>query len=82
MAGIPKRAHLTEKAIIGQTWNETTISDTLPLMEEDYQPPSDMRASNQYRMLAAQNLLRKFYVETSTPEVPTRLLGEGGFACA
>lgn len=82
MAGIPKRAHLTEKAIIGQTWNETTISDTLPLMEEDYQPLSDMRASNQYRMLAAQNLLRKFYVETSTPEVPTRLLGEGGFACA
>ncbi len=82
MAGTPKRAHITEKAIIGQIWNEATISNALSLMEKDYQPLTDMRASNQYRMLAAQNLLRKFYIETATPDVPTRLLGEGGLAYA
>ena len=33
-----------------------------------------MRASAAYRLLAAQNLLTKFQVETSAPAVPTRVL--------
>jgi xanthine dehydrogenase small subunit len=82
MAGTPKRAHATEKALIGKVWNEETVSEALPLMTEDYQPLSDMRASERYRMLTAQNLLRKFYIETTTSDVPTRLVGEGGFAYA
>ena len=32
---------------------------------DDYQPISDMRASAEYRMLAAQNLLRRFFAEST-----------------
>jgi xanthine dehydrogenase small subunit len=31
---------------------------------EDYAPLSDMRASSAYRMRTAQNLLRRFWLET------------------
>lgn len=82
MAATPKRARKTEEAIIGQVWDETTISNAVASMAEDYQPLTDMRASEQYRMLAAQNLLRKFYIETVTPDIATRLVGEGGLAYA
>lgn len=82
MAATPKRARKTEEAIIGQAWNEATILSAVACMAEDYQPLSDMRASNSYRMLAAQNLLRKFYIETVTPDVQTRLVGHGGMAYA
>ena len=32
---------------------------------EDYQPITDMRASKEYRLLVAQNLLRRFHLETT-----------------
>ncbi|MZR31329.1 xanthine dehydrogenase small subunit [Sneathiella litorea] len=82
MAGTPKRASKTEKAITGKSWTDSTISNALSRMEEDFQPLSDMRASQRYRMLTAQNLLRKFYIETTTPEIPTRIVGERGLANA
>ena len=43
-------------------------------LAQDFPPISDMRASAAYRLLAAQNLLTKFHVETSAPAVPTRVL--------
>jgi xanthine dehydrogenase small subunit len=33
-------------------------------LAQDYAPLSDMRASSGYRMQAAQNLLRRFWLET------------------
>jgi xanthine dehydrogenase small subunit len=36
---------------------------------------SDMRASKEYRMLVAQNLLTKLFIETTAPEIATRLVG-------
>jgi xanthine dehydrogenase small subunit len=33
-------------------------------LTEDYAPLSDMRATGSYRMQAAQNLLRRFWLET------------------
>ncbi len=33
-------------------------------MPQDYQPLTDMRASAEYRLLVAQNLLRRFFLET------------------
>ncbi len=64
MAAIPKRAAAVEKALLGKEWNEANVSAALPAFGEDYQPLSDVRASAAYRMLAAQNLLRRFYLET------------------
>ena len=44
-------------------------------LRHDFTPLTDMRASHDYRMAAAQNLLTKFYLETSNPALATRLVG-------
>jgi xanthine dehydrogenase small subunit len=42
-------------------------------MTEDFEPISDMRASAQYRMQIAQNLLQRFYLEQMDTPYPVRL---------
>jgi xanthine dehydrogenase small subunit len=64
MAGTPKRAKATETALIGRPWAWETIAAARDVMSEDYQPLSDWRASAEYRMLSAQNLLIRFFLET------------------
>jgi xanthine dehydrogenase small subunit len=64
MAAIPKRAIQTEAALTGQRWNEATLQAATAMLERDYTPLTDMRASSAYRMKAAQNLLRRFWLET------------------
>ncbi len=82
MAGTPRRAYKAEQQLIGAEWTEATVAAAMLKMSEDYQPLSDMRASSRYRMLAAQNLLRKFHIETTTADRATRIVGEGGLAYA
>ena len=65
MAATPKRAVAVEAALIGQPWNGETIDAAVAAFPADFQPISDMRASAEYRMLAAQNLLRRFHLETT-----------------
>jgi xanthine dehydrogenase small subunit len=74
MAPVPKRACACERALLGQPWNEATIARGRAALAEDFAPISDMRASAAYRLLAAQNLLSKFHVETSAPAFTTRVL--------
>ena len=64
MAAIPQRARSAEAALIGQPWSEATLTVAMLALEQDYAPLSDMRASSAYRMQAAQNLLRRFWLET------------------
>ncbi len=61
MAGIPKRATAAEAALVGQAWTEATIRRAAEAMAGDFTPLSDMRASAGYRMLAAQNLLHRYF---------------------
>lgn len=63
MAGIPKRARHVEKALIGKPWTEDVIEAALPAFAKDFKPLSDARASAEYRLMAAQNMLRRYYVE-------------------
>ena len=65
MAATPKRAKSVEAALIGRPWSEATIEAVLPAFAADYQPITDMRASAEYRLLVAQNLLRRFHLETT-----------------
>lgn len=65
MAAIPKRAIHTEDALLGQPWTEATIRKAMRKMNKDYAPLSDMRASAEYRMQVAQNLLLKAWLEVS-----------------
>ncbi|HEY8017642.1 MAG TPA: FAD binding domain-containing protein, partial [Dongiaceae bacterium] len=74
MAGIPKRARQCETALIGRPWNLETIQAGQAALRHDYTPLSDMRASQAYRALAAENLLLKFFEETEEPLSRTRIL--------
>jgi len=67
MAATSRRAPLAEAALNGQPWNETTLRAGMEALAKDYTPLSDMRASANYRMRTAQNLLRRFWME-SRPE--------------
>lgn len=73
MAATPKRARACETALIGRPWTSTTIELAAGALAEDFQPISDMRASAAYRLLAARNLLRKVFIE-STETAATRIL--------
>ena len=50
-----------------------TVEEALPAYETDFQPISDMRASAEYRMLAAKNLLKRFYLETTGTKAPIQV---------
>jgi xanthine dehydrogenase small subunit len=76
LAAIPKRASNVESILIGNVWTEATIRAAMDLMSADFQPVSDMRASEEYRMQSAKNLLLKFYLETTNHASQTlRLVG-------
>ncbi|SFR41631.1 xanthine dehydrogenase small subunit [Litoreibacter janthinus] len=64
MAGIPKRATHVEDALIGKAWSEDNMEAALDGFAKDYAPMSDMRASADYRMQTAKNMLRRVYVES------------------
>ena len=63
MAGIPKRAAHVEAALLGQPWTEATIAAAQEAWAEDFAPLSDMRASAEYRLSVARNLLRRYFFE-------------------
>jgi len=64
MAATPQRAARTEAWLSGRQWSEATVRAAMAMLADDYAPVSDMRASDTYRMQAAQNLLRRFWFET------------------
>ncbi|MGB0960298.1 MAG: xanthine dehydrogenase small subunit [Halocynthiibacter sp.] len=63
MAGIPKRATTVEAALIGAPWTHETISAATDYFENDFTPLSDMRASKDYRMAIAKNLLTRYFAD-------------------
>ena len=65
MAATPKRATSVEKALIGKSWSLETVESAMKEFANDYRPLTDWRASADYRLLAASNLLKRFYLETS-----------------
>ncbi len=73
MAAIPKRAKACETALLGKAWNQASIERACKALTEDFTPLSDFRASKEYRLLSAQNLLRKFFIELQTPHIETRV---------
>lgn len=74
MAGTPKRARHAEACLTGAPWDAATVSKAMDALEQDFAPLSDMRASAQYRMQTARNMLRRYLlddqgVETSVLQV-------------
>tara|TARA_Y100001960_G_C14749703_1_gene867737 strand:+ start:357 stop:1796 length:1440 start_codon:yes stop_codon:yes gene_type:complete len=63
MASIPKRAKHCEKLLLHSPITEQVINKAQEFLKKDFKPISDMRASRQYRMEVAKNLLRKCFLE-------------------
>ena len=63
MAAIPKRAFYCEKMLLNSSFSEDIILKAQKSLEKDFQPIDDMRASKDYRVEIAKNLLTKCFVE-------------------
>ena len=63
MAPIPKRAINCEKILLNSNFSEAVIIKAKKLLEKDFEPIDDMRASRNYRMEVAKNLLNKCFLE-------------------
>ena len=74
MAATPSRARGCEAALIGRPWSADTVEAAAAALAEDFQPISDLRASADYRRLAAANLLRKTFAGSDLPASSTRIL--------
>jgi xanthine dehydrogenase small subunit len=71
MAEIPKRAGQCELALVGQTWQQSTIDAAMTALEQDFRPIDDFRASADYRMQVARNLLQRVFLAHAM--APSRL---------
>jgi xanthine dehydrogenase small subunit len=64
MAAIPSRAPLTEQQLLGARWEQAGIDAAVEALRRDFQPLTDMRASEGYRLQCAGNLLQRFFLES------------------
>ncbi len=74
MAATPKRALACEAALRGKPWTRATIAQGQLALRHDFVPITDMRASRDYRARVAENLLLKFFIETTEQDTPTRVV--------
>ncbi|MDA9687691.1 xanthine dehydrogenase small subunit [Candidatus Pelagibacter sp.] len=63
MAATPKRAVYCEKILLNSNFSEEIILKAQKSLEKDFQPIDDMRASKDYRLEIAKNLLTKCFTE-------------------
>jgi xanthine dehydrogenase small subunit len=63
MAATPARALHAEGAIVGKQWSEAAIGAAVDALAADFQPLTDARASAEYRLETAGNMLRRFYAQ-------------------
>ena len=68
MAATPKRATLAEKALEGKPWVQEFVSEAMNAMNGDFLPITDARASKEYRLKTARNILQKYFVQDTNPE--------------
>ena len=74
MAAIARRAQNAEAELIGQPWGLEACEAAIRALAEDFEPLTDMRATRDYRLTGAGNLLRRFYLEHSDEPAPFRVL--------
>ena len=68
MAAIVKCAAKAEAALLGKPWTEASVRAAQAALAEDFKPLTDMRASADYRLQVAQNLLQRLWLETRSAD--------------
>jgi xanthine dehydrogenase small subunit len=63
MAATPKRATSAETALNGAPFTRASFEAAARALSDDFTPLTDWRASADYRMRSARNLLRRFFLE-------------------
>jgi len=75
---IPIRATEAEEMLIGKPWHLETILEIKPILKQTFTPPTDFRASAEYRQLLVVNLFEKFFHDSWHKETPPKSLGGRG----
>ena len=65
MAATPKRAAAAETALTGRPCTAEAVEAAAGALAQDFTPITDMRASADYRVEAARNLLRRAFLEAT-----------------
>ena len=65
MAATPRRATACEQALTGARFDADEVGKAVRALAQDFQPITDHRASQAYRLRVAGNLLQRFFLETS-----------------
>ncbi|PML78508.1 xanthine dehydrogenase small subunit [Enterovibrio norvegicus] len=63
MAATPARATNSEQALLGKPLSINSIHAAMTALEQDFAPITDFRASKEYRLETASNLLYRMYAE-------------------
>lgn len=75
MAATPKRAPHAEAALLEEKdWNQKTVNRAMIALSEDFAPISDARASANYRMMIARNMLNRYFLEDTCSQEPFGIL--------
>lgn len=61
LAATPKRANALEAALTGKPWNEDSVTTAMTALAQDFTPLCDMRASAEYRLETAKNMLARYF---------------------
>ncbi|MBL7091473.1 xanthine dehydrogenase small subunit [Acidovorax sp.] len=64
VAATPARARHTEAALTGQPWTEATAQRAAAVLQAEFSPISDMRASGAYRRQVLGSLLQRYWLES------------------
>ncbi len=70
MAATPMRARQTEMALAGRSWNADTVRAAMAVLEQEFEPLSDLRASSTYRRRVLANLLWRSWLESQAESLP------------
>jgi xanthine dehydrogenase small subunit len=73
MAGIPKAATNLEQALLNKTVSMDAFEQAALVLDQDFAPMTDVRATSAYRLQVAQNLIQKCAFELSNPNSVTRI---------
>ena len=65
MAATTSRARTVEAALTGKPWTADALNDIDALIAQDFQPMTDHRGTDAYRLRAAANLIRRLQLETT-----------------
>jgi xanthine dehydrogenase small subunit len=74
MAATPQRARYAERTLEGHTVDDSAFVDAMAMLDQEFKPISDLRASAEYRSTVARNLLRRLQLRLAQPKQAAELV--------